>query len=120
MITVSKKCNRCGKSGLEWNKDHHDKTGKWQLMDHKKKDGEWCVRNNFVKQKETKIDVRLCELCSETNFGKCIGEEGLNEHKTKFHPNGETLSELDYIHEHLSAYTLKRYWKHDPHYEKYV
>lgn len=89
-------------------------------MDHRKKDGEWCVNNDHRKPKETKRDVRLCELCSETSFGLCVGEEGLKKHKEKFHPNGEILSELDYIHENLSAYTLKRFWKHDPHYEKYL
>ena len=117
---MSKKCNRCGKNGLDWNKNHFDKTGKWQLMDHRKKDGEWCVNNDHRKPKESKRDVRLCELCSETSFGLCVGEEGLKKHKEKFHPNGEVLSELDYIHENLSAYTLKRFWKHDPHYEKYL
>jgi len=120
VTTVSKKCNRCGKGGLDWNREYFEKKGKWQLMDHKKKDGEWCVRNNYVKQKETKRDIRLCELCSETSFGMCVGEQGLKEHKEKFHPNGEVLSELDYIAAHQSKFTTKKFWKHDPHYEKYL
>ena len=92
MTTVSKKCNRCGKNGLDWNKEHFDKTGKWNLMDHKKKDGEWCVRNNFVKSKEeksTKKDYTICPLCSESDFGYCLNTEYV-EHMEKHHPNGET------------------------------
>ena len=109
MTTVSKKCNRCGKGGLDWNREYFEKKGKWQLMDHKKKDGEWCVRNNYVKQEKEKI----------TNFGYLLNSE-YEEHKKKFHPNGEILTDLNYIHKHQSAYTTKKFWKHDPHYEKYL
>ena len=119
---MSKKCNRCGKNGLDWNKDHFNKTGKWQLMDHRKKDGEWCINNNHKKPKETKLtkkDFTMCSLCTDSNFGKCLTKD-YDEHKRKFHPNNEVLTNLDYIHENMSAYTIKRYWKHDPHYSKYV
>jgi len=42
------------------------------------------------------------------------------EHTKRFHPNGEVLTDLDYIHEHQSAYTTKKFWKHDPHYSKFA
>ena len=122
MTTVSKKCNRCGKGGLDWNREYFEKKGKWQIMDHKKKDGEWCVRNNYVKQEKEKItkkDFTVCPLCTESNFGYLLNSE-YEEHKKKFHPNGEILTDLDYIHKHQSAYTTKKFWKHDPHYEKYL
>lgn len=88
---MSKKCNRCHKNGLDWNKEYFDRSGKWKLMDHRKQDGEWCVKNNFVKSKEsksTKKDYTICPLCEESNFGYCRNSE-YEEHKIKHHPNNE-------------------------------
>jgi hypothetical protein len=113
-----KSCNRCGKRGLTWDQDFHRKTGKWKLENHKTVTGKWCNKPKEVTMGR-KSDYYVCELCSETNFGKVrIEEKG--EHIKMFHPNNEKLSELDYINENMTAYTIKRYWKHDPHYEKYV
>lgn len=95
---MSKKCNRCHKNGLDWNKEYFDKSGKWQLMDHKKQDGEWCVKNNFVKSKETKStkkDYTICPLCTGVYFGYCKNDE-YEIHKIKYHPNGETRTD-DYF-----------------------
>lgn len=117
-----KTCNKCGRKVVGWNKPYFEKSGKWRLVDHKTIDGKWCIRNNIVEQKEKKItkkDFTICPLCTDSNFGKCLTKE-YDEHKRKFHPNNEVLTNLDYIHENMSAYTIKRYWKHDPHYSKYV
>jgi len=118
---IMKTCNKCGKKDLTWNTKWHDYSGKWQLTNHKNKDGDWCV-NNIIKPKETKLtkkDFTMCPLCTDSNFGKCLTKD-YDEHKRKFHPNNEVLTELDYIHEHMSAYAIKRYWKHDPHYSKFA
>ena len=32
-----KTCNRCGKKGLEWDIEFHEKMGKWKLDNHKDK-----------------------------------------------------------------------------------
>lgn len=67
-------------------------------MDHKKQDGEWCVKNNFVKSKETKStkkDYTICPLCTGVYFGYCKNDE-YEIHKIKYHPNGETRTD-DYF-----------------------
>ncbi len=115
---MSKTCKRCGAMNLEWDRVYHDATGKWKLMEHKNKSGKWCGK---VKQEVlSKVDAILCDLCSETSFGLCRSQEGYEQHLKKYHPNGEVLSELDYTHEFMSHYTLKTFWKHDPHYSKYA
>ena len=111
-----KKCNRCGKRGLGWDLEFHKKMGKWKLENHKV-NGKWCNKPQ-EKLMATKTDYDLCELCSESNFGK-VRKEDKAEHLRKYHPNGEMLTDLDYIHEHQSAYTTKIFWKHDSHYYKY-
>tara|TARA_B100001142_G_C13695398_1_gene407632 strand:+ start:140 stop:499 length:360 start_codon:yes stop_codon:yes gene_type:complete len=114
----NKTCNRCGKKGLDWDLEFHKKMDKWKLENHKTVNGKWCN-----KPKETlmgkKTDYYICELCSESNFGN-VRIEDKEEHIKRYHPNGEMLTDLDYIHEHQSAYTTKVFWKHDPHYYKYV
>jgi hypothetical protein len=65
-----------------------------------------------------KTDYYICELCSESNFGN-VRIEDKEEHIKRYHPNGEILTDLDYIHEHQSQYTTNIFWKHDPHYYKY-
>lgn len=119
-----KKCNRCGKGGLEWNKPYFEKSGKWRLQDHKNVKGEWCVRNNgsFEKTKiRTKKEVILCELCSESSFGLCKNEEDFRIHMEKFHPNGEIMTDLDYIAKFMTKHSIKTgFWQNDKHYSKYV
>ena len=114
----NKTCNRCGKKGLDWDLEFHKKMDKWKLENHKTSNGKWCN-----KPKETlmgkKTDYYICELCSESNFGN-VRIEDKAEHIRKYHPNGEILTDLDYIHEHQSAYTTKIFWKDDPHYYKYI
>ena len=113
-----KTCNRCGTQNLEWDMHYHEVTGKWKLLEHKTSKGKVCGR---VKQEVmSKVDAILCELCSDSGFGMCRGKEAYNEHLDKFHPNGEILTYLDYVHEHLSAYTIKKFWKNDTHYDRYV
>ena len=113
-----KVCNRCGKKGLGWDITFHQKTGKWKLENHKTVNGKWCN-----KPKETlmgrKSDYDLCELCSESNYGK-VRKEDKAEHLRKYHPNGEMLTELDWIMSlnKPSNYWVK-YWKSDKHYHKY-
>ena len=95
---MSKKCNRCHKGGLDWNKEYFEKSGKWKLMDHKKQDGEWCVKNNFVKSKEsksTKKDYTICPLCTGAYFGYCMNNE-YEKHKRIHHPNNETRDDEYY------------------------
>ena len=113
-----KTCNRCGTKNLQWDMHYHEITGKWKLLEHKTSKGKVCGR---VKQEVlSKVTAILCDLCSETPFGLCRSQEEYEQHLKKYHPNGEVLSELDYIHENMSKYTIKRYWKHDPHYDKYA
>lgn len=116
-----KTCKKCNKRDLSWNKTWYDHSGKWQLVNHKNKDGDWCV-NNIIKPKETKStkkDYTICPLCIKTSFGYCKNDE-YDYHKKLYHPNNETLSELDYIGNFMTAYTIKKFWKHDSHYAKYV
>ena len=105
---------------LEWDRAYHDATGKWKLMQHKNKYGKWCgkVPEKIMHKKLTNKDVELCELCSDSNFGLCKKGE-LEEHLKKFHPNGETLTNLDYLIGFISQDDVNRYYKSDPHYHKY-
>jgi hypothetical protein len=41
-------------------------------------------------------------------------------HLDQFHPKGEMLTDLDYVVEHQSEYTTKKFWKHDKNYSRYV
>ena len=94
---VDKTCMKCGKTGLTWNKKYHDLTGLWKLSDHKNNENEWCVKNDrdktFIR---TKHDVVMCELCKESNFGLCTPET-IDMHLKKYHPNGEILTNEDYV-----------------------
>lgn len=117
---MGKTCNKCGKKELEWNKKHHERTGKWKLEDHKNKEGEWCVRND-VKSKSyiaSKKDIILCEYCKDSNFGLCRSKEDYIAHVKAYHPNREILTNLDYMMQHngkMDRATLKN-WKSDAHY----
>tara|TARA_R110002051_G_scaffold152947_1_gene225482 strand:- start:602 stop:889 length:288 start_codon:yes stop_codon:yes gene_type:complete len=85
-----KTCNKCGKKDLDWNRSWFEYSNRWQLINHKNKDGEWCI-NNSLKPKEkklTKKDYTVCPLCSESEFGYYLNIE-YEEHKRKYHPNGE-------------------------------
>lgn len=118
---TDKTCNKCGVKGLWWNKKHHEKTGKWQLIDHKNKKGEWCVRNldpNY--RPEKKSSIILCELCSETSFGMCRSESDYKQHKHIYHPNNEVLTELDWKMKATPNEIPHVNWSSDPHYSKYV
>lgn len=117
---MSKTCNKCGKSNLDWNKRHHERTGKWQLSDHKNKEGEWCVKNNIEKKSyvASKKDIIMCEYCKDSNFGMCRNEKDYKAHVKAYHPNHEILTSLDYMIKHsgkISRYVLKN-WKSDAHY----
>ena len=68
----------------------------------------------------TKKDCILCPLCTESNFGLCRSEKQYELHKKVHHPNGETLTDLDYHAPFISKYTIKTFYKSDPHYLKYV
>ena len=113
----NKTCNRCGKRGLDWDLEFHKKMGKWKLDNHKV-NGKWCNKPQ-EKLMASKTDYDLCELCSESNYGKCKKEDK-EEHLRKYHPNGEILTELDWIMKMntSSNYWLK-FWKNDKHYYKY-
>ena len=45
-----KTCNKCGQTGLKWNKNYHKTTGKWFLQDHKNAEGVWCIKNEGGKE----------------------------------------------------------------------
>jgi len=113
----NKTCNRCGKKGLDWDLEFHKKTGKWKLDNHKVKD-KWCNKPKEILVGK-KSDYDLCELCSDTSFGKCRKEDKA-EHLRKYHPHGEVLTELDWI---MTLTTAGQYWlqnwKSDKHYYKY-
>ena len=111
-----KTCNRCHKKGLGWDLEFHKKMGKWKLENHRV-NGKWCnkPRENLTAKKS---DYDLCELCSESSFGN-VRSEDKEEHLRKYHPNGEMLTDLDFIAEFQTQYTTDRFWKHDPHYDKY-
>jgi len=113
-----KTCNRCGKRGLDWDLEFHKKMGKWKLENHKTVNGKWCNKPKEILMGR-KSDYDLCELCSESNFGK-LRKESKSEHLRIYHPNGEMLTELDWrcMMVKPASYWLK-YWTHDKHYYKY-
>tara|TARA_R110002020_G_scaffold233_4_gene1226 strand:- start:10818 stop:11189 length:372 start_codon:yes stop_codon:yes gene_type:complete len=117
---MNKICRKCGTGRLDWNKKHHDKTGKWKLNDHKTKEGKWCIRNNTQPEKKTHT-VILCEYCKESNFGLCRSEEDYKAHVNAYHPKKEILTNLDYMCMHcgLKGVNLEN-WKSDLHYKNYV
>jgi len=117
-IMAGKVCNRCGTKNLFWNKEQHERTGKWQLEDHKNPQNDWCVisKRKVIPQKFTLIH---CELCCG-HFGWCDDKEDLEKHMKRVHPNGESVSELD-VHMRMgkmSDTTLKN-WEFDPSFYKY-
>jgi hypothetical protein len=113
-----KKCNRCGKRGLGWDLEFHKKMGKWKLENHKTVNGKWCNKPKEILMGK-KSDYDICQLCSESNFGY-VRKEDKEEHLRKYHPNGEMLTELDWI---MTLTTAGQYWlqnwKSDKHYYKY-
>lgn len=116
---MGKTCNKCGRNNLSWNKKHHERTGKWKLEDHKNKDGEWCTRNDNVKKSfiTSKKDVIMCPFCRESNFGLCRSKEDYETHVKAYHPNGEKLTNLDYMFKHSKvSRTVLKNWKSDSHY----
>ena len=115
---MDKTCNKCGMKGLSWDKESHDKTGRWKLMDHKNKDGDWCSKNNNKKQNHQE-DHMLCDLCEETSFGLCRTEERYKIHKKVYHPNNEVLTELDWKMKMNHNSKPHDNWSFDPHYHKY-
>lgn len=116
-----KTCTRCGKKGLNWDKDFHSKTGKWKLDNHKRDDGKWCNKPPETLLSASKEDCQLCPLCGSSNFGliKSRDPEDLKAHLNMWHPNGESMTDLDFkMHSGMPVVYLK-YWAHDPHYYKY-
>ena len=78
---MKKICNKCGTKNLTWNTKHHEKTGKWQLIDHRNKDRKWCVKNQNKTVLQIDSQIRLCELCDGTSFGLCRSESDYNHHR---------------------------------------
>ena len=70
---AGKVCNRCGTKNLQWNREQHEKTGKWQLEDHKNSSNDWCVisKRKVIPQKFTLIHCGLC--CG--HFGWCDNKD---------------------------------------------
>lgn len=116
---MNKICNRCGVKNLTWNIRHHEKTGKWQLIDHKNKDGKWCVRNKSQPLSQNNIKIILCDLCTGTSFGLCRGESEYEKHMKMYHPENEVLTELDWNMRLTPKEKVSDGWSCDPHYKKY-
>ena len=57
-----KTCNRCGQSGLRWNKNYHKTTGKWFLQDHKNAEGEWCIKNEGTNESSDSREPIITKL----------------------------------------------------------
>ena len=117
---MGKTCNKCGKKELEWNRKHHERTGKWKLEDHKDKQGEWCTKSDMIKKNNiaSKKDVILCEYCKDSNFGLCRSKKDYEAHVKSYHPKKEILTNLDYMMMHsgkVNKEVLKN-WKSDAHY----
>ena len=114
---TGKTCNRCGKTGLEWDIKFHSKMGKWKLENHKH-NGVWCNKPKEILMIE-KTDYEFCPLCNDSVFGKCK-KENLPEHLKVYHPNGEVLTDLDWkIKMNKSSNYWLKYWTSDKHYYKY-
>lgn len=115
-----KVCNKCGKKGLGWDVDFHKKTGKWKLDNHKRQDGKWCNKPPEVSRIRSKEEMELCPYCISSNFGLFKKEENrLLGHIKAYHPNKETLTDLDYkMAVGLSPMYL-RYWSSDDSFVKY-
>lgn len=118
---TGKKCNRCNKTGLQWDKIFHKKTGKWKLENHKRDDGKWCNKPTEESMMRTKFEIIKCPFCFDTSsYGMFDDEDKLNTHVKDYHPNGEILTDLDYNIKlaGIPKYVL-HYWDSDPHYENY-
>ena len=75
-----KECNRCKTPGLEWDREHHEKTGKWRLKDSVTSKPHYCGKeqeargngiwwpgpeiNERVYQNMSKV-VIMCNQCHE-------------------------------------------------------
>ena len=116
-IMGDKSCNRCGKRGLTWDQEFHRKTGKWKLENHKTVTGKWCNKPKEITMGR-KSDYDFCELCSESKMGKCrVGEK--EEHIKKYHPDGRTMSTLDWnMYMGMNPMYLK-YYRSDVNYHRY-
>ena len=116
-----KTCNRCGTQNLEWDMHYHEITGKWKLLEHKSSKGKICGRvKQDVFSKTSKKDIVKCPLCVDSSFGWGDNSEVFEIHLEKYHPKGEMLTDLDYVVEHQSEYTTKKFWKRDKNYSRYV
>jgi hypothetical protein len=116
-----KTCTRCGKKGLGWDKTFHDRTGKWKLENHRREDGKWCNKPPEEMMSLSKEQMQLCPLCDGSNFGllRSNSQEALKSHLDMWHPEGESMTDLDFkMHNGMPVFYLK-YWTHDPHYYKY-
>ena len=112
-----KSCNRCGKRGLTWDQDFHSKTGKWKLENHKTVNGKWCNKPKEVTMGR-KSDYDICELCSESEFGKCRAGEK-EKHIKKYHPDGRTMSNLDWHMEMGMRHIYLKHYRNDVNYHRY-
>jgi hypothetical protein len=119
--TVGKKCNRCGRTGLNWDNRFHDKTGKWKLEDHRVSNGDWCNKAPEVMMMRTREECRLCSLCADSSFGliKSTNPIDMDKHMNLLHPNGEIMTELDYKMSCYMPLVYLNYWTNDPHFSKY-
>jgi len=73
-----KTCNKCHKAGLEWDKDFHEKTGKWRLQDDRGKPHHCGKQENGLKLSapyKTPLE-KICNKCGTKSL--IIRKEGLD------------------------------------------
>jgi len=89
---VSKTCNRCKKEGLEWDRVHHENTGKWILAE----DGvpHRCLFKKKTDKLILKYHLTHCGMCPD-GCGWCTKDQ-LERHNSIYHPHGEIV-ETQYV-----------------------
>jgi len=90
---MTKACNRCGLDGLEWDKIHHENTGKWRLINSDLQPHR-CISNKKTHRLILKYDLVHCGMCPD-GCGWCTKEQ-LERHNSIYHPHGEIV-ETQYV-----------------------
>lgn len=122
-MSGDKVCNKCKAVGLGWDKEFHEKYGKWKLEDHKTKTGSWCnkmmSKNRFASSLPA-VEIFPCAYCLARGHMFTTQEE-LEDHVYEDHPNGEEMTALDEQAKYdKSVYWMVPGWVHDKHFYKYI
>ena len=72
----NKTCNKCGKTGLDWNQEYHKDEGRWILDYHQDDKGRWCSKKKKKWVNIVKTDIKRCKVCVDSDsIGWLLTEE---------------------------------------------